>query len=131
VVTATSTTSGDPLCPAALGDRHVIEDSVFTLIEHEQVGGERKAVVPEPRSRARDGDEPLGGWMGEWLQQHAVDDAEDRRHRANPERERQRGNDEESRLLAKHAERLADVLDGGVHRSVSNQNNRRAFARSG
>ena len=58
---------------------------------------------------ARQHDETAGVAIGKWAQQHAVHDGEDRRARADPERECERGNNRETRCAPQESQRVAGV----------------------
>jgi hypothetical protein len=79
----------------------------------------RDAGLPQPHQRVRVPDEhqPVGMGVGQRREQRLVDEAENRRIRPDPQRERQDGDDGEDRLLSERPERKSDVLHGGLRRS--------------
>ena len=56
--------------------------------------------------------EAVGGRVRQRAQQHLIQQAEDGGIGANPERQRQDGDEREDRLLAQRAQRVSDVLHG-------------------
>ena len=78
------------------------------------VVGNRHAGLREPHQRIRVPDEhqPIGVGVRQRLEQGLVNEAEDGGVRANPERQRQDGDDGEDGLLPERPKRVADVLHG-------------------
>ena len=64
----------------------------------------------------RNRDDPVGVAEGEGLEQHGVDDAEDRRVRPDPEREDDDRGGRESRALGQDAQPVSNVLPELCHR---------------
>src|SRR5215472_4156925 len=74
--------------------------------------GHRKRNVPQaqPRAVKTDSYQTIGIVVGQRAQQHGVHDAKDGCIASHPQRERQDGYQSESRLLAQHAETVANIL---------------------
>src|SRR2546421_8549747 len=72
--------------------------------------GYRNGVV-EARSGACNGDELLRMNIGQRLQKHAIDDAEDRGVRADAQRERHNGHQGKAGIFTQHARGVAQVLE--------------------
>ena len=98
-----------------LEEGHVLEHRVVLLVEDEHVRRQRELVVAEARRGTANRDEAIGVGVGERLQQHAVDDAEDRGDGAEAERQRERGDDQETRLFQQQAASVADIVNERVH----------------
>ena len=108
---STSTCSGSP--------RPVSETSLVShaptaferplVVEIGEIGG--RAVVPASVGHGvEQAHQPIGFVEGQRLQQHAVDDAEDRGRGADAKREGEDGRGREARLLPEHARGVAQVL---------------------
>src|ERR1700733_7018724 len=65
---------------------------------------------PVSRFRLRHEHQLLGMWIGKRLQQHRIDDAEDRSVRADTQRERENGHRGKSGTLAQHAQSKSHIL---------------------
>jgi hypothetical protein len=98
-----------------LEDGHVLEQLRLVLEVDEQIGRERELVQVQAIRVAPDVREAAGIPVGKRLEQDAIDDAEDRGHRADAERERQGRDGHESRFLAEAAKRQSDVTQKRAH----------------
>ena len=98
-----------------LEERHVLEHLVVLPVEEEKVRRQRELVEVEAWRRAPDVDQPVGMWIRQRLEQHAVDDAEDGGDGADAERQRERRNDQEPRLLSEAAASVTEVFEDRSH----------------
>ena len=89
-------------------DADVLEGLSVVRVGQEDGVGEVGLV--DAADRVDDPDERVGIGIGQRFDEHAVDDAEDRRGGADAERERQDGRGGEAGLLPQHARRVAKVL---------------------
>jgi hypothetical protein len=86
-----------------------------------------RGVAPDFRRRepgglsnviaAPDDGDPFGLPIGQGTKEHRLHDAEDRRVRADAEREREEGDDREARCTGEAAQRVGDVREQSVHGS--------------
>ena len=84
--------------------RRLIPVGKELLDRHADVG------AAERRRRLTDEDQPIAVSVGQRLEQHAVNDAEDRRIRANPEAQREDGQQREAGTLPQRAHRVSQVV---------------------
>jgi len=94
--------------PARLGG-HEVEDGVVLLpVEEIQ---RRDAVALSPRGLLEHPDDPIGVRIGERFQQDAIDETEDGRVGADPNRQRQDGHSAESRAVAQRPCGILQILE--------------------
>jgi len=78
--------------------------------------GRRQRKLGESGRGVEDAHDALGLRVGQWLQQHCLDDAVDRASSANAESQRQDGDENEARARSKRTKCIANVMTDGVHR---------------
>src|SRR5262245_40245196 len=95
--------------------RHILEDAVLLLpveevphVDHILTAWIRAPSFPHHH-------QPVGVGVRQGLQQHGMHYAEDRRIRADAERQRDHGHDRERRLLEQRTRALAQVLPQSLH----------------
>ena len=89
------------------------------LLEFQELGRRHPELVePHRRKRARDVDEALRLRVAERPQEDGVHNREDRRVRADAERQRHDRDEREARRPGEIAQRVAKVAEGGVHVAV-------------
>ena len=102
-------------------DRHLLEDVVLRLpvevVRRRDAEG-LHAGEDVLRRNVRHDDEAVRVGIREGLQEDGVDDAEDRRVRADAEREDADRHGRKARVLPQHAERVSDVLRERSHRCL-------------
>ena len=101
-------------CPNRVGaDR--VERPVALAELQEFWRGHPELIEPEPWKLAGDEHQTLRLRVPERPEHHAVDDAENRGVGADAERQRQYGEQRKAGILAEAAQRVAEVLEKGVH----------------
>jgi len=107
-----------------LGAGHPVEDVVL-LLPVEKIGdGHGKRLLTRKRVRRRhvpDEDESVGIAEGQRLQQDPVDDAEDRRVRADPERQNDDGGERERGALGEQSQPMPKVSNQAAHGARSSR----------
>jgi hypothetical protein len=101
---------------AAASARNGFEDArtVSEILQFWQ--GKQNAVQPEPWIAEPDSNQAIGFGKGQRPQQHRIHDAENRRIRPDPKRERQNGERGEHGLLTQHTQGVANVLCQRIYR---------------
>jgi hypothetical protein len=94
-----------------LAARHVAEDTILLAKLREICIRPTCGIDPGLRLRLEHGEELVRTRIGQWFQEHGINDAKNSRVRAHAESQREDGHGGEARVLTQHAECVARVLE--------------------